>query len=150
MSIDDIPSESPASDELLAALTAAARKLREHELQHDAAWPDELCLNLTTYMGRHMAAVLMRLRQSETELVRMRAEQSFVRLQGYGAVWTGTFVQVRLPGELLTVEEAGLLHQGLMESLVLAGHLRPRYVTAEQLAQFPTEPNIDDELDAAD
>lgn len=49
---------TPATDQLLADLATCVRDVREHE--HPARGEDLFCLNLTSYMGERMAAVLKR------------------------------------------------------------------------------------------
>lgn len=60
----------PATDSLLADLADCVRKVREH--QHPERGEDLYCLNLTSYMGERMGAVLKRLDDERAKAVEPR------------------------------------------------------------------------------
>lgn len=60
------PEQRPASDLVLADMTTCVKNVREH--QHPERGEDLYCLNLTSYMGERMAAVLKRLDDERAEV----------------------------------------------------------------------------------
>lgn len=64
------PEQRPATDLLLADLATCVKSVREH--QHPERGEDFFCLNLTSYMGERMAAVLKRLDDERAEVRRWK------------------------------------------------------------------------------
>lgn len=62
----------PATDALLAHIARSVREAREHD--HTTQREDLFCMNLTSWMGERMAAVLRRLVEAEAAVARLRAE----------------------------------------------------------------------------
>jgi hypothetical protein len=60
------PTWRPATDLLLGDLADCVKKVREHE--HPTRGEDLYCLNLTSYMGERMGAVLKRLDDERAEV----------------------------------------------------------------------------------
>lgn len=63
----------PATDLLIARLVETVKEQREHEHQGELRGPDLYCLNLTSFMGERMGAVLRRLSDAQAEIERLRA-----------------------------------------------------------------------------
>ncbi len=57
---------SPATDDLIAHLTATVEQVRTHD--HQPNGQDIYCLNLVAYMGERMGPVLRRLAEAEAGL----------------------------------------------------------------------------------
>ncbi|MBN6054550.1 hypothetical protein JYK22_21590, partial [Nonomuraea sp. RK-328] len=69
--LDEIKSK-PASDELIEHLATTLHERLGHEHPQPGGGEDLFCLNLTSYMGERMGAVLARLREAEAAIQRVR------------------------------------------------------------------------------
>lgn len=70
MTIASYDGIEPASDRLIETLTALDQERRAHD--HPKQGTDVYCVNQTSFMGAHMGSVLVRLREAEAELQRLR------------------------------------------------------------------------------
>lgn len=69
--LDDVATQ-PASDHLIEELAKCVLDMRAHEHYAGGLTVDIFCLNLKAYVGERIAPVLVRLREAEAALQRVR------------------------------------------------------------------------------
>ncbi|MEV7011740.1 hypothetical protein [Streptosporangium sp. NPDC051022] len=75
----DMLTSRASSDDMIEELATAFLDRLAHEHPKPGEGEDWYCLNLTSFMGERMGGVLVRLREAETEVNRLRTELASVQ-----------------------------------------------------------------------